>query len=81
MAKWHVKDAKSRFSELLERADAEGPQVITRHGKDRAVVLSMAAYRALEAAKPDFKEYLLSGPKVADFEIGRPKDLGRDAEL
>ena len=81
MAKWQVYEAKRHLSELIDRAQNEGPQVITRHGKERAVVLSMDAYRKLEAAKPDFKEYLLSGPKVDDFEIDRPRDLGRAVEL
>lgn len=78
MAGWQVHEAKSRFSELIERAQSEGPQVITRHGKERAVVLSIEAYRQLQAARPDFKQYLLSGPRIDDFEIDRPRDLGRE---
>ncbi len=81
MTKWQVHEAKHKLSELIELAQNEGPQVITRHGKDRAVVLSMAEYHKLEAAKPDFKEFLLSGPKVDDFEIDRPRDFGRRVEL
>ena len=81
MTKWQLHDAKRRLSELVELARNEGPQLITRHGKDRAVVLSVEEYRTLEAAKPDFKEYLLSGPKVDDFDIARPRDLGREVEL
>ena len=77
MAEWPVHDAKRRFSELIERAQTDGPQVITRHGRQRAVVLSAAAFRKLEATKPDFKEYLLSGPKVDDFDVERTDDLGR----
>ena len=30
--KWPVQDAKSRFSELLDTALAEGPQVVTKRG-------------------------------------------------
>ena len=81
MHRWPVKDAKSRFSELVELAASDGPQVITRHGKDKAVVLSIDAFRKLEAAKPDFKEYLLSGPRVDDFDVDRTEDYGRDIEL
>ena len=35
----------------------------TRHGADIAVVLSVEDSRKLEAAEPDFRDYLLSGPK------------------
>ena len=51
--------------------------MITRHGSDTAVVLSIEEFHKLEAAKPDFRAYLLSGPKVETFDIERPRDLGR----
>ena len=81
MAVWQIQHAKARLSEVIQRACSEGPQMITRHGADRAVVLSIEEYRALIAHKPDFKEYLLGGPKVDDFSIERDRDTGRDIEL
>jgi prevent-host-death family protein len=81
MATWSVQDAKTRFSEVIERARTEGTQTITRHGAERAVVLSIEDYRALAAYKPDFKAYLLGGPKVDDFPIQRDRDAGRPVEL
>ncbi len=81
MATWQVQDAKTWLSEVIERARAEGPQTITRHGKERAVVLSIEDYRALAAHRPDFKSYLLNGPKVDDFGIERDRDVGRAVEL
>ena len=81
MAHWQIHEAKRGFSELIERARTEGPQTITRHGQERAVVLSIEAYRELEAAKPDFKAYLLAGPKLDDFAVERPRDLGREVEV
>ena len=81
MATWQIQDAKSRFSEVIERAQAEGPQTITRHGTARAVLLSIEDYQALTAAKPDFKALLLGGPKLDDFLIERDVDLGRETDL
>jgi antitoxin Phd len=81
MATWQVQDAKTRFSEVIERARTEGPQTITRHGVDRAVVLSIEDYRALAARKPDFKAWLLGGPKVDEFPVERDRDTGRSVEL
>jgi prevent-host-death family protein len=71
MSVWQAHSAKAHFSELLRQAESEGPQVITRHDKEAAVVLSVEDYRRLEAAKPDFKEYLVSGPKVDALDIAR----------
>ncbi|MBI4724541.1 MAG: type II toxin-antitoxin system Phd/YefM family antitoxin [Rhodomicrobium sp.] len=81
MANWQVQDAKTHFSELIERARKEGPQTITRHGAERAVLLSIEDYRRLTAPHTDFKAHLLSGPKVDEFEIERDRDLGRDIDF
>jgi antitoxin Phd len=78
---WQVQDAKARFSELVERACTHGPQTITRHGAERAVVLSIEDYRALASYKPDFKAHLLGGPKVDDFPLERDPDTGRPVVL
>jgi len=76
MAHWQVQDTKTRFSELIERARTEGPQTITRHGAERAVVLSMEDYRALSSQKPDFKAHLLGCPKVDELVTERDADIG-----
>lgn len=81
MALWQVQQAKTRLSEVIEEARGKGPQIITRHGAERAVVLSIEDYRALTAHKPDLKAYLLGGPKVESFEIEYDGDTGREIEL
>ena len=81
MATWQVQEAKTRLSEVIEEAQNNGPQIITRHGAERAVVLSISDYRALVAHKPNFREYLLGGPKFDDFEIERDRDTGREIAL
>ena len=59
--KWPVQDAKSRFSELLETALSEGPQIVTKRGVETAVVLPIEEWRRLERlTRPDLKELLLS---------------------
>ena len=81
MATWQVQEAKTRLSEVIERARTEGPQTITRHGAERAIVISIEDYRALMAHQPDFKAHLLGGPKVDDFSIDRGRDTGRSIDL
>lgn len=80
-AVWQVQEAKARLSEVMEKAEREGPQVITRHGAERAVVLSIADYRALTAKKKNFITHLLTGPKFDDLDIERDKDTGREVDL
>jgi prevent-host-death family protein len=81
MARWQVQEAKMRLSQVIEEAQSKGPQMITRHGVDRAVVLSIDDFRSLSVHKPDLREYLLGGPKVDDFEIESDRDTGREIAL
>ncbi len=60
---WQLQEAKSKFSELVRRTFEEGPQTITRHGRDVVVMVSGEEYRRLVGEKPDFKEFLMSAPE------------------
>jgi prevent-host-death family protein len=81
MAVWQVQEAKTRLSKVIEEANSKGPQIITKHGAERAVILSIGDYRALVSSQPDLKSYLLGGPKVDSFEIPRDRDTGREVAL
>ena len=50
MQSWLVQDAKARFSELLETSLAEGPQLVTKHGKAVAVLVPIRQWNALQTA-------------------------------
>lgn len=78
MTNWQVQEAKQRFSEVLRNAHDEGPQIITRHGEEVAVVIDMSEYRKTRAQKVDFHDFLLAGPSLDDLDIERPLDEGRD---
>ena len=80
MASWQVQEAKTKLSEVIDRAISEGPQTITRHGKARAVVISVDEYEALAKKRRNFVDFLLDGPRF-DIDIERSKDLPRDIDL
>ncbi|MGB7135965.1 MAG: type II toxin-antitoxin system Phd/YefM family antitoxin [Acidobacteriaceae bacterium] len=81
MATWQLQKAKTQLSRLIEDALRKGPQIITRHGAEKAVVLSIEDYRSLTAQRPNLRDYLLGGPKTESFEIPRENDSGRDVQL
>ena len=62
---WQVQEAKQKLSQLLQASVNEGPQIISRHGQELAVVLSMKDYSQLRGGA-DFKELLRSAP---DFDM------------
>ena len=85
---WQVQDAKQRFSEMIRAVTSEGPQVITRHGEDVAVVVDISEYRRLTRPAVDLAAILLGGPKLAaaadvfaEIEAERKADFGRAVDL
>lgn len=81
--RWQLQEAKQRFSEVVRAAIDSGPQIITRHGEEVAVMISMREYTQLSGAKPDFKEFLVAGPRL-DFDVldlERSKDAPREVDL
>lgn len=48
---WPLQDAKARFSELVRRAQDEGPQHVTVHGREAVVIVDAEEYRMLHSAR------------------------------
>ena len=66
MAQWQLQEAKQKLSRVVDMAATEGPQTITRHGSEVAVLVSIEEYRRLrETARPTLKEVLLRNVGVA----------------
>jgi antitoxin Phd len=79
--RWQLQEAKQRFSELVRHARAEGPQVVTKHGEEVAVVVSIEEYRRLTDKLPSFKQFLLAAPDLDALEIDRSPERARVVEL
>ena len=76
---WQLQEAKSRLSELVDSARREGAQVITRHGKPVAVVMSAEAYSELRPRKK-LVDVLRECPD-SDFIVERLTDRPRALDL
>jgi prevent-host-death family protein len=82
---WQVQTAKARFSEVFRRARTEGPQHITRQGKEAVVMISEEQFDELTARSRQPKslvQFFRQSPLVGlnlDFE--RDRDPGRDVDL
>lgn len=67
---WQVQDAKARFSELLDRAIDDGPQIITRRGVEAAVMVPIEEWRRLQnLAGVTLKDLLLAEAPRADIPV------------
>jgi len=78
---WQVQDAKQRFSELLRAVETDGPQIVTRHGRQIAVIIEFGEYRHLTGGATDFKDYLRTGPDFDDLDLTRPVEYPREIDL
>jgi antitoxin Phd len=82
---WQVQSAKARFSEVFRLARTEGPQHITRQGKEGVVMISHEQYDRLVAKSRQPKsivQFFRESPLVGvELDLERDKDTGRDIEL
>ncbi len=81
---WQLQEAKQRFSELVRRAEKDGPQVVTRHGEEVVVVVPAEEWRRMSGGgekKMDFKEFLMSAPDLSVLDLERPREMPRDVEF
>lgn len=77
---WQLQEAKNKLSEVVETALHEGPQRITRRGKDAVVVMSAKEYDRLKHGKVSLVDFLRKAP-LRDLDLTRSKALPRDIEL
>lgn len=82
---WQLQTAKARFSEVFRRARAEGPQRITRQGKEGVVMLAEEQYEQLVGKSHQPKslvQFFRQSPLVGvELDLERDRDTGRDVDL
>jgi antitoxin Phd len=82
---WQLQTAKARFSEVFRRTRTEGPQLITRQGKEGVVMISDEQYERLVSRSHQPRsivQFFRESPLVGvELNLERDKDQGRDIEL
>ena len=79
---WQLQEAKSRFSELVERALANGAQIVTRRGRKTVVVLPFDEYERLAKPSDSLAQFLLTSPlSGSGLSTVRDKSTPRNIEI
>jgi antitoxin Phd len=82
---WQLQTAKARFSELFRKALAEGPQWVTRQGKDAVVIVAAEEFQRLRARArqpQSLVEFFAKSPLAsANLDLERSPDYGREIDL
>lgn len=81
---WQLQTAKNKFSQVVAEALQVGPQVITRHGVEVAVLLSYQDYKQLvgasKQAQRKLSQFFRESPLAeADLDLHRDQSDARAA--
>ena len=68
MGTWQLQQAKAHFSEVIESAVNNGPQIITKRGVKTAVVVPFAEWERAQSGRRSLLQVLQSGPQF-DLQI------------
>ena len=84
-ATWQLQTAKAQFSEVIRRARTNGPQVVTKQGKDEAVIVGIEDFKKLlqRAKQPEsLVQFFAQSPLAeAAIDLERRPDYGRVVDL
>lgn len=79
---WNVAQAKAHLSQVIEQALKEGPQTITRNGKDAVVVVSAEEWSARTKRKGNLAEFFAGSPlRNSGLVIKRDRETAREIDL
>jgi antitoxin Phd len=79
---WQLQDAKSKFSQLVEKTLSQGAQIVTRRGRKTVVVVPFEEYERLTRRSGSLSQFLLSSPLPGSgLNIERDRSLPRKIEI
>ena len=79
---WQLQDAKSKFSEMVDRALVNGVQFVTRRGKKTVAVLPYEEYEQLTRHSEPLSQFLLRSPWAgSQLDLTRDKSQPREIGL
>lgn len=79
---WTVAEAKAKFSEVIDRAQSKGPQVVTRSGRRSVVVVSVEEWERKTKRVGNLAEFFASCPlRGSGLRVKRSKDGPRKVVL
>ncbi len=79
---WQLQEAKNKFSNLVDKAHHDGPQFVTKHGKESVVIIAIEDYQKLNKPKSDLVSFLKKSPlSDINIDLARDKTPSRDIEL
>jgi antitoxin Phd len=67
---WQIQEAKNKLSEVVDTSISKGPQIISRRGRNTAVLMSYEDYQALTKNKVSVKDAIMA-LDISQLDIAR----------
>jgi prevent-host-death family protein len=79
---WTVAEAKAKLSEVIEQAQAEGPQTITRNGRSAVVLVAFDEWERKTRRAGNLAEFFAASPlRESELSVERLPDVPRELGL
>jgi prevent-host-death family protein len=79
---WSIAEAKAKFSDLVDKASAGAPQMITRHGREAVVVVSVEEWARKSRRVGNLAEFFAESPlRDSGIDLERLPGGLRDIDL
>jgi prevent-host-death family protein len=80
--KWTVAQAKAKFSEVIDKAESDGPQTITRNGRATAVIVGVKEWERKTRRRGTLAEFFAASPlRESGLQMKRVRGRFRKVEL
>jgi prevent-host-death family protein len=80
--KWSVAEAKAKFSEVIDLAQSQGPQTVTRNGRTAVVIVAAEEWERKGKRRGNLAEFFAASPlRGSQLNVRRRKDRPRKVDL
>jgi prevent-host-death family protein len=79
---WTVAEAKAKLSEVITRAESQGPQTITRNGRTAVVMVSYEEWERKTKRVGNLAEFFAASPlRESEISLERLPEKPREIEF
>jgi len=79
---WQLQEAKAKFSEVINEAIQHGPQIITKHGVETALLISVDDYKKVNKKDLKISQFFQNSPIAnIDLDLNHSQDTPREVKL
>lgn len=79
---WTVAQAKAKLSQVIDRAQSEGPQTITRNGRTAVVLVSFEEWERKTKRTGNLAEFFAASPlRGSELSVERSPEKPKEIDL